>query len=95
MSHIGLHVVELEHEEWGSSRKSKRVLTPALTANVTNREIFAKLWFEACKLRATCGCSVFISDGQEIDVRVMPTEQVTYAARGMSVYSDILQEFNP
>lgn len=81
--HPGVRSIALKSEEWGGTKykdgySTKTVSTPALTAIVQNAEVFMRLWEEANKIRAWgCGCSILISDGQAVDVRVMDPDCVT------------------
>ena len=82
-THRPLQFVWLQHEEWLGTRagkeRSKSVRVPALRAKIKTVEAFVHLWMDAQRIHSkSCGCSVFISDGQEFDVRVMPTDQFPY-----------------
>ena len=72
---------KLGNFEWGNSRyvalaKNIQGFEPslALKTHVSSAEELKKCFFEVNKLRAKCGCSIFISDGQEINIQVMSSK---------------------
>ncbi len=78
----GIRYVDLESEEWNGKKGTKIVKTPALRIKVKSTEAFLNLWKDAVKLRSrSCGCSVFYSDGQAYDIRVMSTDSIAYGDR--------------
>lgn len=48
----------------------------AIRIDITRTTDFIKTWVDLNTLRARCGCSIFISDGQEVNVRVMSPHEV-------------------
>ena len=67
----GIRYTDLESYESGRNGKEKIIKTPALTCLINSPDAFVHLWNDAARIRASCGCSVFISDGQAVDIRVI------------------------
>jgi len=58
--------------------------TPAIKITVSSAEQFTKLWWSLSNLHnSSCGCGLFVNDGQHFDLRIMDTKHTSAGERSI------------